>query len=534
MKGLPGWSAVLLACGLWVHGAGTPAAPAGPPAVVVFQGQELFAVKTRVGSFPPEARARAIAERMDRLVQNPFEPVPPLQASPQEDAIDILCGETVLMTLTGADALAEGQPLDSLASQRIAQLDQALRSRAWGPRLKAAGLACLWILLVALGGLGGILALRALHRRIRRRILDKAPERLHGLRLQALELVTAQTLQSLALKGAATLHGLLLAALLYAYLSFVFSFFAATRHLATYLLDLVLGPLGQVVRTIINYLPNLVFLLAIALATRWLLQLVRMLVRGVQSGTVTIPHFYADWAEPTYKLVRTLVWAFALVVAFPYLPGSGSEAFKGVSLFVGLMFSLGSTGTVGNIVAGVMITYMRPFQVGDRIAIGDTAGEVVAKSLLVTRLRTVKNVDVSIPNAMIMSSHVQNFSANARDRGLVLHTSVTIGYDAPWRTVHALLIAAAAGTEGVLAEPRPFVLQTSLDDFFVTYQINAYTDQPTRMEAIRAQMHINIQDRFNEAGVEIMSPHYRSIRDGNPSTIPTPPAGAAAAAPGPD
>lgn len=212
--------------------------------------------------------------------------------------------------------------------------------------------------------------------------------------------------------------------------------------------------------------------------------------------------------------------ALALVVAFPYFPGSGSEAFKGISLFMGIIFSFGSTGMVGNVVAGVMITYMRPFQIGDRIAVGDTVGDVVEKSLLVTRLRTIKNVDVTIPNSTLLGAQVQNFSANARDRGLILHTTVTIGYDAPWRTVHALLIGAAKATPGILEEPAPFVLQTSLDDFYVSYQINAYTKDPARMAGIYSDLHANIQEKFNEGGVEIMSPHYRAARDGNQTTIP--------------
>ena len=163
---------------------------------------------------------------------------------------------------------------------------------------------------------------------------------------------------------------------------------------------------------------------------------------------------------------------------------------------------------------------MRPFQDGDRVKIADTVGDVVGRTLLVTRIRTIKNVDITIPNSMVLSSHLINFSSVAREHGLILHTSITIGYDAPWKTVHALMIAAAKATTHILEKPEPFVLQTSLDDFYVTYEINAYTDQANKQATIYAELHQNIQDKFNEGGVEIMSPHYANIRDGNQVTIP--------------
>ena len=205
---------------------------------------------------------------------------------------------------------------------------------------------------------------------------------------------------------------------------------------------------------------------------------------------------------------------------FPYLPGADSPAFKGISVFLGVLFSLGSTSAIGNIVAGVILTYMRAFSLGDRVQIADTMGDVVEKTLLVTRIRTIKNVDITIPNAMVLGSHITNYSSSSQQYGLILHTTVTIGYDAPWRQVHQLLIDAATATENILQLPAPFVLQTSLDDFYVSYQINAYTDRPALMARTYSELHQNIQDRFNEARVEIMSPHYSTLRDGNQTTIP--------------
>jgi len=223
---------------------------------------------------------------------------------------------------------------------------------------------------------------------------------------------------------------------------------------------------------------------------------------------------------PTYKIVRFFILAFALTVAFPYIPGSKSEAFKGVSIFLGVLFSLGSTSTISNVMAGLSITYMRAFKVGDRVRIGDTVGDVIDQSLLVTHVRTIKNEDVTVPNSMVLGAHIVNYSARAKEEGLILHTAVTIGYDAPWRTVHELLVESARKTPCILVTPAPFVLQTALNDFYVTYELNAHTDEPRQMVNTYSALHRHIQDTFNEAGVEIMSPHYAQLRDGNRTAIP--------------
>jgi len=210
-----------------------------------------------------------------------------------------------------------------------------------------------------------------------------------------------------------------------------------------------------------------------------------------------------------------------LVIVFPYLPGSSSPAFQGVSVFLGLLLSLGSTSAINNLIAGLVITYMRPFKIGDRIRIGDVTGDVVEKSMLMIRVRTIKNEDVTVPNSTVLSSNTTNFSALANAQGLIIHTTVTIGYDVPWKEMHKALINAAMRTPDVLKDPAPFVLQTSLDDFFVSYQLNAYIRDANNQHVIYSELHQNIQDCCNEAGIEIMSPHYTSMRDGNTTTVPT-------------
>lgn len=284
--------------------------------------------------------------------------------------------------------------------------------------------------------------------------------------------------------------------------------------------DWVMSPLVYVGASILNALPNLLFAAIIGLIAYYLIRFSDFVFGEIAAGRIVFENFYADWAQPTSKLVRGLIAVLALVMVFPYLPGSKSPAFQGVSIFLGVLLSLGSSSAVGNVVAGTILTYMRPFQLGDRVQIGDVTGDVAEKTLLVTRLRTIKNVVVTLPNATVMSAQVRNYSELARRGQLILHTEVTIGYDAPWRQVHELLIAAALRTAGILPEPRPFVLQTALNDFYVTYEINAYTADAVNMAPIFGEFHQNIQDCFNEAGVEIMSPHYASLRDGNAIAIP--------------
>lgn len=223
---------------------------------------------------------------------------------------------------------------------------------------------------------------------------------------------------------------------------------------------------------------------------------------------------------PTFHIIRFLLYAFMIAMIYPYLPGSDSGVFQGISVFVGLIVSLGSSTVIGNIIAGLVITYMRPFKLGDRIKLNDTTGNVIEKTPLVTRIRTPKNELVTIPNSFIMSSHTVNYSASARTYGLIIHAEVSIGYDVPWRKVHSLLLKAAQATQGVAADPEPFVLETELQDWYPVYQINAYITEADQLAQIYSNLYQSIQDVFAEADVEIMSPHYMAVRDGNETTIP--------------
>ena len=270
----------------------------------------------------------------------------------------------------------------------------------------------------------------------------------------------------------------------------------------------------------VGYLPNLLFLVVIVAIVTKAIRLVELFFQQIRLGRIVFKNFPEEWADPTNSIVRVLLVAFGSSLRFPYLPASDSPAFTGVSVFMGVLLSLASSSSLSNMIAGLVLTYTRAFRLGDRVKIGDTFGDIVETSLLATHVKTIKNEMVVIPNGLVLGGSVTNYSRAARTLGLILHTSVTIGYDAPWRTIHGLLIEAAHATPGVLKEPAPFVWQTALNDFYVTNEINAYTDSPREMPDIYAALHARIQDSFYAAGVEIMSPHFTAVRDGNGVAIP--------------
>lgn len=314
--------------------------------------------------------------------------------------------------------------------------------------------------------------------------------------------------------------GVLILVWLSVLVTYSFSLFPATEGISVSLLAALWTALKDAVDGFVHYLPRGLFVVVVCGMAYYGLQIARIFFRAVERGDLHLRQFHPETAGITYQLVRVAVVVLVLIIVFPYLPGSHTEAFRGVSIFLGVVISLGSSSAVSNMMAGVVLAYMRPFRVGDRVKIADNIGDVVARGLLVTRLRTIKNVEVTIPNASILGGQILDYSTLAHSRGLILHTSVTIGYDAPWRQVHELLKQAALKTPGILQDPPPFVLQTALNDFNVSYEINAYTDRPNEMVQIYSDLHANIQDEFNAAGVEILSPSYHALRDGNETAIP--------------
>ncbi|MDA8244112.1 MAG: mechanosensitive ion channel family protein [Elusimicrobia bacterium] len=347
-----------------------------------------------------------------------------------------------------------------------------------------------------------------------------AGENVRSVKIQQFELLNAAHIAGALTAFLKTVRIALTLALIYFYVPTLLSLFPWTRGFSPVLFGYVLDPLAAMLKAALRYIPDFIFVAVTVTVVHYLLRVLQALAGEVQAGHISFRGFYPDWAKPTFQIARFLIWAFTLVIVFPYLPGSSSPAFKGVSVFLGVLLSLGSSSAIGNAVAGLMLTYMRPFLIGDRVKIAETVGDVTEKTLLVTRIRTIKNVNITIPNALVLGSHIVNYSSLSGESGIILNTTVTIGYDAPWQKVHELLLAAAAGTPDVMPEPKPFILQTALNDFNVSYELNAYTDKPARMASIYSDLHANIQDKFNAAGVEIMSPAFTGVRDANAPAMP--------------
>jgi small-conductance mechanosensitive channel len=332
--------------------------------------------------------------------------------------------------------------------------------------------------------------------------------------------VPKQFQKQIVLRGIQTIRWAITLLALYMCLPLLFYVFPDTKDITDTLLNWIISPAKDIARGVLAFLPNLFTIIIVYLTIRFTIKGFGFFFGEIEKGQLNVKGFHSDFAKPTFNIVRFILYAFMLVVIFPYLPGSGSPAFQGVSVFLGILFSLGSSSAINNAIAGLVITYMRPFKIGDRVKIAETVGDVVEKSMLVIKIRSLKNEEITIPNSTVLSSSTINFSTNSSDPGLIIHSTVTIGYDTPWRNMHAALIKAASTTPGILPKPEPFVLQTSLDDFYVSYQVNAYTNEPNNQLAIYSLLHQNIQDCCTEAGIEIMSPHYRSVRDGSESTIP--------------
>ncbi|GAB3578775.1 mechanosensitive ion channel family protein [Hymenobacter daeguensis] len=487
---------------------------------VVLRQDTLFRIYTKLGPFSPRERAALIAEKVQRLEANVNFRPDSLRLYPAEQTIDLMYGELVVQSVSETDALWAGQPRDALARQYRARIVQAVaryrEAHRFGNVLKEIGL----VLLVLVAFYFVVRLMNRLFGWVRHKLLTKETTWFRAVRLNNYELFTPRRGLEAALLLLTVLRWVVIFLVISLVLPLLFSIFPGTQGVADTLLGYVLTPLRKIGLALWDFLPNLITIVVIVTVFRYVLRGVHFLKEEIRLGRLTIDGFYPDWANPTYQIVRVLVFAFLLVVIFPYLPGSESPVFKGVSVFLGFLFTFGSAGSLSNIVAGLVLTYMRAYKLGDRVKIGDVTGDIIEKNLLVTRIRTIKNEEITIPNSSIMSSYTTNFSSAAPTLGLVLHTTVTIGYDVPWAQVHRLLIAAATQAEGVLAEPAPFVLQTSLDDFYVSYQLNAYTREASRQALIYSRIHQHIQDQFNAAGVEIMSPHYRAARDGNQTTIP--------------
>ncbi|MEQ9287292.1 MAG: mechanosensitive ion channel [Cyclobacteriaceae bacterium] len=487
---------------------------------VILYGDTIFYIYSKLGPFSPSERASSIVQKLDLLVEeNIFKPEL-LSVHEGEESHDIMHEDIIIMSIVNRDAFWLDKSRKEVAEQYAASIRSSVaeyeeRSGLFHT-LRRIGL--LILTLVVFG-----ISIKYMDKGftwLNKKIIIGGRKYITGVKFKNYEFLSVEREEQLITWMLNMAKWLAIIIVVYLILPVVFSIFPATKGIASTLIGYVLDPLKIFGIALVGYIPELFTIIVIMLVTHYFVQFLRFVSLEIATGKLQLPGFYPDWATPTFNIVKIIVYAFSFIVIFPYLPGSESPIFQGVSVFLGVLFSLGSSSAISNVIAGLVITYMRPFKIGDRVKIGDTVGDVLEKSMLVTRVRTTKNEDITIPNSAILNGSTINYSSSAKELGLILHATVTIGYDVPWRKVHEILIEAAKKTEYAKEEPQPFVLQTSLDDFYVSYQINLYTEEASKGSKIYSHLYANIQDGFNEAGVEILSPHYRAARDGNIMTIP--------------
>ena len=491
---------------------------------VMLDGKTLFFIRRGVSSFSAEERANAITRRIERIAQNDSIPVENLTIKqiPDDNSLYLSVDQEVILTVTERDAKAYRSTPEVLAQQALQKIQVAIaqyrQDRKPEQLLKniiytvIASFAFLIISFAVIKISGKLFPF------IRRLIESLTP----GIQIGNVEIISSSNISFFWLRVLRIIRLLVLFLLLFNYATFVLRLFPWTRVFGESILGYFSQSLELVLSSIGQYLPNAFIIAIIIFITYYLIRLIKPFFTAIERGNLVIPGFYTHWAKPTYNLLLVIIIALAAIVAFPYLPGFDSPAFRGVSVFLGLLLSLGSTSAIANVIGGIILIYTRAFRIGDHIQVGDVIGDLIEKNFLVIRICTPTNKIITIPNSSLLSSNVINFSISSRElnRNLIIQTTITLGYDLPWRKAHKTLIEAALETVHILTEPAPFVLQTSLDNFYISYQLNAYTNQPNLMVIIYSELHQNIQDKCNEAGIEILSPSYTSLRDGNTTTIP--------------
>lgn len=489
-------------------------------AAVLLEGEPVLWITVGAGPYSAAFRAERISERLLQIIRDHTLADPKVSVVDVEGSSELRVGPHLLMVVTRQDADSLGASRATLALQYSQLLETAIRTERQRYAPAALMRSAAYALLATIALVGVVWLIVLLTRTMRQglvRLATSGAGKLHALEA---EIVAPERLGRTIRRITLAARIVLFLIAFGAYLTYVLGLFPWTRAVSYKLADYALTPVRTTILAVVAYLPKLLFLIVITAAVSVAIRLVDLFFRQIERGHLAFATFPAEWADPTNKIARVLLVAFGVVVAFPYLPASSSPAFTGVSVFMGVLVSLASSSALSNVIAGIVLTYTGAFRKGDRVKLGDSYGDIVKTSLLATHIRSIKNEEITIPNSIALGSAVTNYTRDAATLGLILHTTVTIGYAEPWRKIHDLLVSAARGTPGILADPPPFVWQTALNDFYVTYEINAFTAAPADMIQIYADLHAKIQDSFYAAGVEIMSPHYTALRDGNTVAVP--------------
>jgi small-conductance mechanosensitive channel len=492
---------------LYSQDSGSPEINQITVAPVKLDGNVLFNLRG-VSSYPAETRASEVSKRIKKAAADYSIRPEMVKIVKEENHSEIYAGNIMIVWLFDADAAVESVRRDVLAETIELSIKSAIeqyRSERSRPvivkHIKQAAIATVILMAILLILLWVIRLIdSALQSRIRKKI--------DSVENISFNLIKSNQIWRIFHVLIKTLRIFIILVITGFFIDYVLSLFPWTNAFSKYTLKLVLDPIQEFGTDFINYIPKFVFLLFIYFITKYVLKLIKLFFRGIEEGNILLKDFNPEWAMSTFKIVRLFIVAFTVVIAYPYIPGSDSVAFKGVSVFVGVLFSLGSSSFISNIIAGYTMIYRGAFKKGDRIEIDNQIGIVEEQKLMVTRLRSYKNEEIVIPNSVLVNSKIVNYTVRAKDLGLVIHTIVGIGYETPWRQVDAMLKLAANRTEGILKNPPPFVLKKALADFAVNYEINGYCQDIANINGIYSALHQNILDVFNENDVQIMTPSY--------------------------
>ncbi|MDE5998708.1 MAG: mechanosensitive ion channel family protein [Bacteroidaceae bacterium] len=491
-----------------------------PGAPLIVEGDTLFLIYARSGGLLPEARAASAEHKIYEVGKHLTMFADSVYVFDSEESSDVMAGEDVIFSVTDLDALWMNTERLTLAEQYRNVISEKVHQlhETYGLQQKLLSVCWVALIIIAMGGLiwGIIWLFRLWNFSLTRKLLRT----IKSVSIKNYPLLDAHRLGIAIIFVFNMVRVLLILLVLFIGITSMFSLFPETKTFTYTVVGFIWNPLIDILKSAVTYLPNLFKIGVIIACFHYLLKLVRYFANEIAIGRLKINGFYADWATPTYTILRVLLYSFMFVMIWPLLPNSDSEIFQGVSVFIGVVVSLGSTSVVGNVMAGLVMTYMRPFRIGDYIRYENTEGEVIEKTMLVTRIRTRKNEIMTIPNSNMMSSQTSNFTLSAQRYGVIVHTKITIGYDEPWHKIENLLLEAADRTDGIKKDPKPFVRITTLDDFYVEYEINGCTDRAKTMPVVYSTLHQNILDTMHDAGVEIMSPHIEAQRRDIPVQIP--------------
>lgn len=492
-----------------------PPAPQPPtavvaPAEVTIANREIMTMRAEVYGATPADRAQAVQDRVAELVRRGG----PLAITTRElpEGVAVLVDGALAFRVLHADADVEaGETAQKLTDRVVPALRVALDEIREARDSKAIAKGIGWTVLATSVLLFLLWILQRGYRWIATRIaglVERRAERLsRTLGQQVMGQIGVARLATAPVKGLALLVALLL---VYEWLAIVLNLFPYTRPWGERLLGNLLEALGAFATRIVHAVPGLLFVLLTFLVARFIVRAFRLFFTGVEEGRIQVPWVDENTARPTGKLVSATIWLLALVAAYPYIPGSESEAFKGIGVFVGLMLSIGSSGVVNQAVSGLMLMYTRSLRPGEFVQVGETEGIVRAIGFLTTQIETLRHEQVTIPNAVIVGNVTRNYSRLKDQGGLRVPAKLSIGYDVPWRQVRAMLQLAAERTSNVLRDPPPRILQTALLDHAVEYTMLVTIAEPTLRPLVLTELHANILDAFNEQGVQIMSPVYEA------------------------